>query len=226
MKRIILFIVCIITLLVNYERTWAIPVTLDQATLDTFTQIGSSPDGTTIITFPQPSTATGDPWTKFTTLFDFTPPPAAGSFQSVDVGITGQNLNWSGYGYTSLDLLIVNANENYWNFQLFVRDGSGGVNSSGAVSLGPDAPPVSLLDFTLFSASLAGLNLSDIDDIFIKISANVPPGAGDYTAEYAVAPDPVPVPEPHSLILIGSGLLCLGVVGRKLIKNRGMENLK
>lgn len=175
-------------------------ISLDQATIDSFTQVASSEAGTTTSPIVK-STVSGNPWTKFTTNFDV----AVSGSQSADVGVALGGVDWS--AYDEFGLGIANVNENAWDFEIFVYDGVT-LNSSGVVSLSPD--------FTFYSVTvdLTGLDKTNIEAVFVRVSGVVPLGDDndDFTAEYRITA----IPEPVSLLLMGLGLGLLGLVaGRR-----------
>lgn len=175
-------------------------VSLDLATLDGFSLL-SSTDGAADLDVTK-STAFGTAFTDYEVDF-----ANDAGFESADVGSSGLGLDWSAFDEFQLNL--ANANESPWDFEIFVKDGTGGQVSSGKTSL----PATST--FSLFSVDLTavGFDESDIDSVFIQVSATLPadgPGGTDTTAEFKA----MPVPVPASLGLLGLGLIVLGAVAR------------
>lgn len=174
----------------------ALSITLTTAQTDSFSQIAATPSTATSVF---ESFWNVDNKTAFTTIFkggtSLTPLSVY-----ANVGITDQNLDWSLFDTFTLE--IANRNEHQWTFQVFVEDGNGLVHSSASALLDPDEV------FNTFSVDLTGMLKTDIDDIYLKLTANVPIAGYDRTAEYAV-------PEPGTLLLLGSGLLGMAAFGRR-----------
>jgi hypothetical protein len=127
----------------------------------------------------------------------------------IRIGANGENINSLGMGnlsgYGTYALYIENVNENPWEFSLYIEDGDSRYQSEWTeIAVGSGKTLV--LDLTDLS-----INLNAITSIGFNIAGNVPLGTDedDYTFEAKVSP----VPEPCTLLLVGSGLL-LGLYRR------------
>jgi len=137
-----------------------------------------------------------------TTIFA---PPQTGP-ESASVGLTGLNILFNGGDLFGLHL--TNTNENAWTFQL-VAVTDQGTFMSAASALIPDTG-----DF--YHAALGGV-AGAISSVFFVISGSVPFPDGDRTAEYEIAP----VPIPPALALFAGGLVGLGLLSRRRRKHPG-----
>ncbi len=173
---------------------FAANVTLTAAQIQSFTQVGSSGGGTPF-TFNTNIDGLG---ASFTTLWgssDF-------GVQTALVGLSGLGLDWS--AFDTFSMTIANNNENGWDFNVFVFDGTT-TNSATLLTLPADN------SFTTFVVDLTGLTKTTIADVYLSVSADLPIGGSDRNAEYTVHAVPVPA----SVWLFSSALGLLVWIRRK-----------
>ena len=133
-------------------------------------------------------------------------------------------------GYDSYGLIIENVNENDWMFNLYFNVGwtdppfneTNYYAQNTWTTIGAGETKTIILDFTncqVWGGDYSGewidltsldINWDHITNIGLNIGGNVPVGPDDYTFEVKVRP----VPEPSSLLLLGSGLLGFGAYFR------------
>ena len=187
------FIAVLILSLVSLQA-FAATVTLTTAQIQGFTQIGSSGPNVPATV----KTNNDGLGASFTTLWG----ASADGVHAAFVGLTGLSLDWS--AFDTFSMTIANNNENGWDFNVFVFDGTT-TNSATLLTLPSDD------SFTTFVVDLTGLTTTTITAVALTVSADLPIGGSDRNAEYTVHAVPVPA----SVWLFSSALGLLVWIRRK-----------
>ena len=181
----------VLLLSVGASQAFAVTVTLTPAEIQAFAQTGSGGGGS-----PQTFKTNNDAFgASFTTLWN----PMDSGQQTAFVGLTGLSgsVDWS--AFDTFAIQIANNDEHGWAFSVFVSDGT--LTTPPSFGFFPSDGL-----FSTLAVDLTGLTLTNIDAIFLAVSANLPIGGFDRTAEYTVHLVPIPA----AVWLFGSGLGLLG----------------
>jgi len=196
-RRIIPIGVAALLMLLLVPPVMADTISLTIPQIATFTQLDeSNPIAVTLMT------GTSINGVNFSTIWAGLDGP-----QWANVGLDSLSIAFATGDSFSLDLW--NTNENPWQFQLFVELSDGTVLSSAAVTVPIGVEDTFVVDLGTQTGSLT------IKSVYFQVSGNLPlgpPTHQDRNAEYQIIPQQVP--EPGTLLLLGTALICIGGVTR------------